>query len=208
MGTFSFVGLADAHKTTRVRQARAADALMAGLVSLMLAVAPSRAHAQLPEPPAGGICLPAGTYPVPGSADLVLSTSRCFSPPAQQELGGKGSVGRRVKRDSFSGTAVGGYTYGEGVHYCLDHHMRLPSSDELKALVGYANGSEHPNGGNAIVASKDNTRYPGGVYGWGGQLGYWTSTSGGSRIHHIVQLTDGRGGPYHDSHLAYVTCVQ
>jgi len=208
MGKFSFVGLADAAKTTNARNARAADALMAGLVLLMLAAAPDRAHAQLPEPPAGGICMPAGKYPVAGSVDLVLRTPRCFSPPAQQGPDGKAGLGRPVKRDSFSGTAVGGYTYDEAVHYCLDHHMRLPSSDELKALVGYANGPGHPNGGYAIVASKGDTRYPGGMYGWGGQLGYWTSTFGGNRLHHVVQLTDGRGGPYHNSHLAYVSCVR
>ncbi|WP_206997092.1 hypothetical protein [Trinickia mobilis] len=152
--------------------------------------------------------MPPGNYPVADRADLVLRSPLCFSPPARVAQGGKATLGRSVKRDSFSGTAVGGYTYGEAVHYCLERHMRLPSTDELKALVGYANGPEHPHGGYAIVASKDDERYPGGVYGWGGQLAYWSSTFGGSRFHHVVWLTDGRGGPYHDSHRAYVSCVK
>jgi hypothetical protein len=204
MGKFRFVRLADGARTTSARHARAANALMLGVVSLMLTVAPERTLAQLPEPPAGSICLPEGKYPVAGSADLELSAPRCFSPPAPQARGGKG----QVRRDSYSGTTVGGYTYQEAVRYCLERHRRLPSADELRALVSYANGPEHPHGGYAIVAAKGDTRHPGGVYGWGGQLGYWTSTFGGQRLHHVVQLTDGRGGPYHDAHRAYVTCVR
>jgi hypothetical protein len=86
--------------------------------------------------------------------------------------------------------------------------MRVPSADELKALVSYANGPEYLHDGYAIVASKGDKRYPGGVYGWGGQLGYWSSTFGGRRLHHVVSLTDGRGAPYHDSHRAYVSCTR
>jgi hypothetical protein len=205
MGKFRIVGFVDGAGTTSARNVRATGALTLGFVSLILAVAPGRAHAQTPEPPAGSICMPPGKYPVAGSADLALRTQRCFSPPAPQAQGGKAGG---VKRDSYSGTTVGGYTYDEAVHYCLDRQMRLPSSDELKALVSYANGPDHPHGGYAIVAPKDDTRHPGGMYGWGGQLGYWTSTFGGRRLHHVVQLTDGRGGPYHDSHRAYVTCVR
>ncbi|RKP43600.1 hypothetical protein D7S89_25515 [Trinickia fusca] len=185
-----------------------AEALLVGIVSLTLSIAPGRAHGQLPEPAAGSICMPLGNYPVAGSADLVLRSPLCFSPPAPAARGGKAGLGRRVDRDSFSGTTVGGYTYGDAVHYCLERHMRLPSTDELKALVGYANGPEHPHGGYAIVASKDNKRYPGGVYGWGGQLAYWSSTFGGTRFHHVVWLTDGRDAPYHDSHRAYISCVR
>jgi hypothetical protein len=205
MGTCKVVGLADAARTRIDRNARPAGALTVGLAALILAVAPGRTHAQTPEPPAGSICLPPGKYPVVGSAALELGTQRCFIPPAPRAPGGKAGG---LQRDSYSGTNVGGYTYEEAVHYCLERQMRLPSSDELKALVGYANGPDHPHGGYAIVAAKDDTRYPGGVYGWGGRLGYWSSTFGGRRLHHVVQLTDGRGGPYHDSHLAYVTCVR
>ncbi|MDN7180242.1 hypothetical protein M0D69_20010 [Caballeronia sp. SEWSISQ10-4 2] len=87
--------------------------------------------------------------------------------------------------------------------------MRLPAVEELTALFVYANPGDNaaPGSQYAIVAPKDDSRYPGGLYGWGGGSTYWSHTFAGKGSHKVVNLKNGRVSIYYNSRTSYVSCV-
>jgi hypothetical protein len=101
------------------------------------------------------------------------------------------------------------YDYDEGLYQCAKRRMRLPTVDELKALFAYANAgnSTATDLKFAIVASKGDLLYPGGLYGWGGGSLYWTHTFAGRGSRKAVDLSNGQVTIYYRSHLGYVSCV-
>ncbi|MFM0260273.1 hypothetical protein [Paraburkholderia sediminicola] len=88
--------------------------------------------------------------------------------------------------------------------------MRLPTIEELKALFAYTNADNGTATANryAIVAQGNDSRYPGGLYGWGGASMYWSHTFAGNGVHKVVNLSNGRVSIFHDSQVGYVSCVR
>jgi hypothetical protein len=163
------------------------------------------------------ICMPKGTYPTgtyPTTGDSTTTFSRdqtCFSRPVTNPFPWEKKIPRANKRtqDSFNGARVMQYDYHDALYHCAKRHMRLPTVEELTALFVYGNTGNNsaPGGQYAIVAAKDDPRYPGGLYGWGGSSTYWSHTFAGKGFHKVVNLENGRVSTYYDSHRRYVSCV-
>ncbi|REE24126.1 MULTISPECIES: hypothetical protein [unclassified Paraburkholderia] len=159
------------------------------------------------------ICIPKGTYPTAGGGTTVFSHEKtCFSRPAIDTYAWE-KKSARIKKgapDAFSGLRIVMYDYHDALYHCAKRRMRLPTLDELKALFAYTNAHGSPGGGshNAIVASKDDSRYEGGIYAWGGSSPYWSHTLAGNRMHKVVNLADGRVSIRHDPQPNYVSCVR
>jgi hypothetical protein len=159
------------------------------------------------------ICMPAGTYPMIGGGTTVFSHNKtCFSGPVTRRYSWEKKIPgtRRSAPDTFSGARVAQYDYHDALYQCSKRDMRLPTVDELKALFAYANiaNAAVTGGRYAIVAPRDDSHYPGGLYGWGGASVYWSHTFAGKGFHKVVNLSDGRVSIYHDSHVGYVSCVR
>ncbi|MFM0674435.1 hypothetical protein [Paraburkholderia sediminicola] len=158
------------------------------------------------------ICMPEGTYPMIGGGAAVFSHNKtCFSSPVTSRFPWEKKIPRANMStpDTFSGARVARYDYHDALYQCAKRRMRLPTVEELKALLAYANTA---NGAAtvsryAIVAPKNDSRYPGGLYGWGGESIYWSHTFAGKGFHKVVNLSDGRVSVYHDSHVGYVSCA-
>jgi len=159
------------------------------------------------------ICIPKGTYPMNGGGTTVFSQDRtCFSRPAIRPYPWEKKIARAKlgPPDPFNGARMVTYDYPDALYQCTKRHMRLPSVEELKALFVYANagnGAEMA-GKYAIVAPKDESRYPGGLYGWGGGSPYLSHTFAGKGFHKLVNLANGRVSIDHDSRRSYVSCVR
>ncbi|CAE6817696.1 hypothetical protein R75461_05951 [Paraburkholderia nemoris] len=158
------------------------------------------------------ICMPEGTYPMIGGGTTVFSLKTCFSRPVTDTDPREKRVPRAKKssRDTFNGARVVRYDYHDALYHCANRHRRLPTVDELKALFVYANAgsSSATERKYAIVAPKNDSRYPGGLHGWGGSSLYWSHTFAGRRVHKVVNLSDGRVSIYHDPQRGYVSCVR
>jgi len=120
------------------------------------------------------ICMPKGTYPTTGDGTTTFSRDRtCFSRPVTNPFPWEKKIPHANKRaqDSFNGARVMQYDYHDALYHCAKLHMRLPTVEELTALFVYGNTGNNsaPGGKYAIVAAKDESRYPGGLYGWGQQ---------------------------------------
>ena len=157
------------------------------------------------------ICMPEGTYPMIGGGTTVFSHDKtCFSRPATDTYREKKILrAKQSAPDPFNGARVVRYDYHDALYHCAKRHMRLPTVEELKALFAYANtGNSTATGSQyAIVAPKNDSRYPGGLYGWGGGSIYWSHTFAGKGFHKAVNLGNGRVSIYYDSHRSYVSCV-
>ncbi len=166
----------------------------------------SAAHAAVRE----DICLPAGTFPMIGGGATVLSHPTCFSPPATHlyPWETKHRSATRDAKDQFSGTRIVRYNFHDALYQCTKRRMRLPSVDELRALVAYATAADGKQDTYSIVALQNDARYPGGRYGWGGASYYWTNTLAGTGYRKVVDLKEGRVRIDHSSHRAYVSCVR
>ncbi|SAL02378.1 hypothetical protein AWB81_06210 [Caballeronia arationis] len=155
--------------------------------------------------------MPEGTYPMHGGGTTVFSLQNCFSRPVRDTDPREIRIPRAKKspRDAFNGARVSRYDYHDALYHCVKRHMRLPTVEELTALFVYANrdSSSATASKNAIVAPKDDARYPGGLYGWGGSSEYWSHTFAGNGKHKVVDLRDGRVTINHDPQRAYVSCV-
>jgi hypothetical protein len=159
------------------------------------------------------ICMPEGTYPMIGGGTTVFSHNKtCFSRPVTNTYPWEKKVPRAKKSapDPFNGARVVRYDYHDALYHCAKRHMRLPTVEELKALFAYANtGNSAATGSKyAIIAPKNDSRYPGGLYGWGGGSIYWSHTLAGKGFHKVVNLSNGRVSIYYDSHKSYVSCVR
>jgi hypothetical protein len=159
------------------------------------------------------ICMPEGTYPMIGGGATIFSHNKtCFSRPVTNRYSWEKKIPRakRSAPDTFSGAPVARYDYHDALYQCSKRGMRLPAVDELKALFAYANTANGAvtGGRYAIVAPKDDSHYPGGLYGWGGASVYWSHTFAGKGFHKVVNLIDGRVSIYHDSRVGYVSCVR
>lgn len=183
--------------------------LTAALLEPSLSLAAKPADAMV----ATEICMPQGTYPMIGGGTTAFSHDKtCFSRPATDAYSWE-KKSARVKKgapDPFNGARIVQYDYHDALYHCAKRHMRLPTVEELKALFAYANaGSTTAEGGKyAIVAPKDDSRYPGGVYGWGGGSTYWSNTFAGKGFRKVVNLGDGRVSIHHGSQRGYVSCVR
>jgi len=154
------------------------------------------------------ICMPEGTYPMIGGGTTVFSYKSCFSRPVTNTYPWEKKIPRTKMSapDPFNGARVVRYDYHDALYHCAKRHMRLPTVEELKALFAYANsaatGSKY-----AIVAPKNDSRYPDGLYGWGGGSIYWSHTFAGKGFHEVVNLSNGRVSIYYDSHRSYVSRI-
>jgi hypothetical protein len=158
------------------------------------------------------ICMPEGTYPMPGGGTTVFSRKTCFSRPVTNAYSWEKKIPRAKLSapDPFNGARQVRYDYHDALYHCAKSHMRLPTVEELKALFNYANSANSTATGSkyAIVAPKDDSRYPGGLYGWGGGSMYWSHSFGGKGFHKVVNLGNGGVSIDHDSHSGYVSCVR
>jgi hypothetical protein len=158
------------------------------------------------------ICMPDGTYPMIGGGTTVFSHKTCFSRPVTNTFPWEKKVPRAKKSapDPFNGARVVQYDYHDALYHCAKRHMRLPTVEDLKALFAYANADSSTATGSkyAIIAPENDSRYPGGIYGWGGGSTYWSHTFAGKGVHKVVDLSDGRVIIHHDSHRSYVSCVR
>jgi len=147
-----------------------------------------------------------------GGGTTVFSHKTCFSRPVTIAYPWEKKIARAKQSapDPFNGARVVRYDYHDALYHCAKRHMRLPTVEEMKALYVYANsGSSTATGSkNAIVAPKNDSRYPGGLYGWGGGSIYWSHTFVGNGVHKVVNLSNGRVSIYHDQHRSYVSCVR
>lgn len=144
-----------------------------------------------------------------GGGETVFSHDQtCFSRPPDYANRDKGIRGQPGAPDRFTASRIVRYNYHDALYHCARRHMRLPTVEELKALVAYANTGNGMASAYAIVASKGDSRYPGGLYGWGGGSPYWTNTFAGSGFRKVVDLSSGRVGIDSTSHRAYVSCVR
>jgi len=158
------------------------------------------------------ICLPKGTYPLTGGGTTPFSHDRtCFSRPVTSTFAWEKKIPRANKSavDQFNGERVVRYDYHDALYQCAKRHMRLPAVDELIALFVYANTGNNAAAENkyAIVAPENDSRYPGGLHGWGGSSTYWSHTFAGRGFHKVVNLKSGRVSIYYDSRTSYVSCV-
>jgi hypothetical protein len=158
------------------------------------------------------ICMPKGTYPMIGDGTTVFSHDQtCFSRPVTDTFPWEKKIPRANKStaDQFNGERVVRYDYHDALYQCAKRHMRLPAVEELTALFVYANTGNHAATGSkyAIVAPENDSRYPGGLHGWGGSSTYWSHTFAGKGFHKVVNLTNGRVSIYYDSRTSYVSCV-
>jgi hypothetical protein len=158
------------------------------------------------------ICMPEGTYPTTGGATTIFSHEKtCFSRPVTDTFAWEKKIPRanRSTQDQFNKAQVVRYDYHDALNHCARRHMRLPTVEELKALFVYGNPGNNsaPGSKYAIVAPKDDLRYPGGLYGWGGSSSYWSHTFAGKGFHKVVNLENGRVSSNYDSHASYVSCV-
>jgi hypothetical protein len=158
------------------------------------------------------ICMPHGTYPTTAGAMIVFSHDKtCFSRPVTHTFPWEKKLSRVTKRtqDRFNGARVVRYDYHDALYHCAKRHMRLPSVEELTALFVYENKGDNsaPGSQYAIVAPKDDLRYPGGLHGWGGSSTYWSHTFAGKGFHNAINLENGRVSINHDSQHSYVSCV-
>lgn len=173
-----------------------------------LSLAPARADAMVA---AEEICMREGKYPMIGGGTTVFSHKTCFSRPVTNTLPEEKKIprGKKSPSDPFNGARVVRYDYHEALYHCTKRHMRLPTVEQLQALFEYANSdnSAATRGDYAIVAPKNDSRYPGGLYGWGGGSKYWSHTFAGKGFHKVVDLGNGRVSAYYDSHRSYVSCV-
>jgi hypothetical protein len=160
----------------------------------------------------GGICMPEGTYRTVGGGITVFSLKTCFSRPVRDTDSREMRVPptKKSPRDTFNGERVLRYDYHDALYQCVKRNMRLPTVNELKALFAYAN---RRNGSATaskfvIVAPENDSRYPGGLYGWGGDSRYWSHTRAGNGVHKVVNLSNGQMSIDHDPHRNYVSCVR
>lgn len=148
-----------------------------------------------------------------GGGTTVFSYNKtCFSRPATDTYPWekKSPSATKGAPDPFNGSRVVRYDYHDALYHCAKRDMRLPTVNELKALFAYANtdNSTGTRSKYAIVAPKNDSRYPGGLYGWGGGSLYWSHTLAGKGFHKVVNLGNGRVSSYYDSHKSYVSCVR
>lgn len=158
------------------------------------------------------ICLPKGIYPTIGGGTTIFSyDNTCFSRPVTKTFPWEKKVARANKnaQDTFNGQRVVRYDYHDALYHCAKRHMRLPTAEELTALFVYANtGNSAAEGSKyAIVAPKNDVRYSGGLYGWGGSTTYWSHRFAGKGFHKVVNLENGRVSIHDDSRGNYVSCV-
>lgn len=184
--------------------------IAAPFLSLSLSTAAAGADAMVATEE---ICMPAGTYPMFGGGTTVFSHNKtCFSRPATDTYPWekKSLSATKGARDPFNGSRVVRYDYHDALYHCAKRDMRLPTVEELKALFAYANAGNSTATGSkyAIVAPKNDSRYPDGLYGWGGGSIYWSHTFAGKGFHKAVNLGNGRVSIYYDSHKSYVSCVR
>ncbi len=152
--------------------------------------------------------MPKGSYRTSGGGETVFSYEKCFAPPATRAFPGE-KKSFRAKADAFSGARVMQYDYRDAFDHCAKRHMRVPTVQELGALFLYANVDNGAANGSAyaIVAPTNDSRYPGGLHGWGGGSPYWTHTFAGKGRHKVVDLGTGRVISDHDNQRIYVSCV-
>ncbi|MFM0464978.1 hypothetical protein PQR34_44405 [Paraburkholderia sediminicola] len=158
------------------------------------------------------ICMPAGTYPMTGGGTTLFSHNQtCFTRPVTVPYPWekKRFPPKQSAPDPFNRARVVRYDYHDALYHCAKRDMRLPTVEELKALLAYANAGNSAASDNqyAIVAPKNDSRYPGGLYGWGGGTAYWSHTLAGRGLHKVVNLGNGRMSIDHDVHRNYVSCV-
>jgi hypothetical protein len=187
-------------------------ALSTAIPVLSLSLAPVEAWAQAPVA-TEEICMPEGTYPMIGGGTTVFSRDKtCFSRPATTPYPWEKKIARAKKSapDPFNGARVVRYDYHDALYHCAKRRMRLPTVEELKAVFAFANSGNGTATGSkyAIVAPKDDSRYPDGLYGWGGGSVYWSHTFAGKGVHKVVNLADGQVSVDHDSNRRYVSCVR
>lgn len=183
----------------------AASVLSSGLSH---AAAPADAMAATEE-----ICMAKGEYSMIGGGTTVFSHDKtCFSRPVTARYPWEKKIARAKMSapDTFSGARIVRYDYHDALYHCTKRHRRLPTVEELKALFAYANTANGTATGStyAIVAPKNDSRYSGGLYGWGGASTYWSHTFAGNGFHKVVNLSNGRVSTYYDSHVGYVSCVR
>jgi len=193
-----------------LRNARA-RALLISVVVFSSSLLPTAARANAMVA-AEEICLPKGTYPMIGGGTTVFSHDQtCFSRPVTKTFPWEKKIPRANKNasDKFNGARVVRYDYHDALYHCAKRHMRLPAVEELTALFVYGNTGNNAATGSkyAIVAPKDDSRYPGGLYGWGGSSTYWSHTFAGKGFHKIVNLENGEVSIHDDSRTNYVSCV-
>lgn len=186
-------------------------ALLTAGVVLGSSLSPTAARAN-PMAAAEEICMPKGTYPTIGGDATVFSHDQtCFSRPVTSTFAWEKKIPRanRSTTDRFNGARVVRYDYHDALYQCARRHMRLPAVEELSALFVYANTGNNAATGSkyAIVAPENDSRYPGGLHGWGGSSTYWSRTFGGKGFHKVVNLENGRASIYYDSRTSYVSCV-
>jgi hypothetical protein len=179
------------------------------LLSSSLMLTSARVNAKVT---ADEICMPKGTYRTIGDGTTVFSHDKtCFSRPVTDTFAWEQKIPRanRSTQDQFNKARVVGYDYHDALYHCAKRHMRLPTPAELMALFVYGNTGNNSESGSqyAIVAPKDDPRYPGGLYGWGGSRIYWSHTFAGKGFHKAVNLENGRVSINSDSHRSYVSCV-
>ena len=185
--------------------------LLIAVVVLSSSLSPAAARASAIVA-AEEICMPKGTYPTTGDGTTVFSHDQtCFSRPVTNFFPWEKKIPRanRSTQDQFNRARVVRYDYHDALYHCAKRHMRLPAVEELAALFVYGNTGNNsaPGSKYAIVAPKDDLRYPGGLYGWGGSSTYWSHTIAGKGFHKVVNLENGRVSIYYDSHKSYVSCV-
>lgn len=156
-----------------------------------------------------------GTYPTTSGSKITFSHDKtCFSRPVVNTFPWekKIPITSRRAQDQFNKASVVRYDYHDALYHCARRHMRLPTDEELTALFVYGTtgntGNDSASGSKyAIVAPKDDLRYPGGLHGWGGSSAYWSHTFAGKGFHKEVNLENGRASINHDSDRSYVSCV-
>jgi hypothetical protein len=186
-------------------------ALLTAGVVLGSGLSPTAARAN-PMVAAEEICMPKGTYPtISGSATVFSHDQTCFSRPVINTFPWEKKIPRanRSTADQFNGARVVRYDYHDALYQCAKRHMRLPAVEELSALFVYANTGNNAATGSkyAIVAPENDSRYPGGLHGWGGSSTYWSHTFAGRGSHKVVNLENGRVSIFYDSRTSYVSCV-
>ncbi|WP_157644824.1 hypothetical protein [Burkholderia ubonensis] len=154
--------------------------------------------------------MPKGKYPTSGGGESRFAYDKCFSRPAINLYPWEKKSLRARKADPFSGARVVRYDYHDALYHCEKRDMRLPTVEELGALFAYANRDSGAANGPAyaIVAPNNDSRYPGGLHGWGGGSTYWSHTFAGKGFHKVIDLRTGRVSIDHDVHRSYVSCVR
>ena len=186
-------------------------ALLTAGVVLGSSLSPTAVRAN-PMVAAEEICMPKGTYPMTrGGATVFSHDQTCFSRPVSNTFPWEKKIPRANSNtaDQFNGARVVRYDYHDALYQCAKRHMRLPAVEELSALFVYANTGNNAATGSkyAIVAPENDSRYPGGLHGWGGSSTYWSHTVAGRGFHEVVNLENGRVSIYYDSRTGYVSCV-